>query len=153
MSLPPLFPFSGDWARYEDELHAIYLETIVRTNLTFNGLPVKSQFRPETNGKGFSFWHIISEGPTEEDRTPDLKRCARIRWIGWIITHAKNHADLSWWKNRRGRNTHVVIWHEKEGFAVILAKRNNYYLIKSAYWVKSRRADDFRRERAAFHRV
>ena len=151
MNLPPLMPFAGDWDRYEEKLYRAYLETVVDADLKFQGLPVRSQFRPETKGKGFSFWHIISEGPSEEERTPDLKRCERIKWIGWMIEHATSHLDLSWWENRRGRNTHVVIWHEKESFAVVLAKRNRYYLLKTAYWVKSRRADDFRRERANFH--
>jgi len=150
MELPPLENFSGDWENYEDELYQIFLDTVVNGRLTFQGLPVKSQYRPETNGKGFSFWHLISEGENEDDRTPDLRRCERIRWLSWLISHVDSVDEISWWENRRGTNTHVVLWLEVESFAVVLAKRNRYYLIKTAYMVKSRRERTFRKERDRF---
>lgn len=153
MSLPDLLPFSGDWPSYEEALYKAYLETFVHGELCFRGLPVKAKYRPETNGKGFSFWHVISEGKSEEDRTPDLERCSRIRWISWFIRHCEADPNLCWWENERRGNTHVVIWHEAERFAIVLAERNGYYLLKTAYWVKQYRADDFRRERAAFHKA
>ena len=31
MSLPELFPFHGDWDRYEGELYEIYENTIIRS--------------------------------------------------------------------------------------------------------------------------
>jgi hypothetical protein len=150
MSLPDLLSFHGDWQRYEDELYEIYMDTLVRIPPMFRGLTVKTQYRPASKGKGYGFWHVISEGPVEEDRLPDIKRCARIRWIAWLISNAENNPMVSWWENQRGSSTHVVIWIESEDFAVILAKRNGYYLLKSAYWVKSGRKADFLRERAAF---
>ncbi len=153
MSLPPLIPFFGDWDSYEEELYQNYLKTVVNAGLQFLGTRVTCPYRPATKGKHFSFWHIISEGEKEEDREPDLKRCARISWIGWMIKNADISDDLKWWENKRGKNTHVVIWHEQESFAVVLAKRNGCYMLKTAYWVKSRRADDFRREHANFHGV
>jgi len=150
MSLPDLFSFTGNWERYEDELYALYLETVIQSGIRFRGLPIKARYEPATKGKGFSFWHLISEGEREEDRTPDFRRCERMRWVSWFIENAESYAELSWWENKRGNNTHVVIWHEQESFAVVLAKRDGYFLLKTAYWVKTRRADDFRRERDAF---
>lgn len=32
------------------------------------------------DGKEATFWHMIQEGRIEEDRTPDIRRCERIRW-------------------------------------------------------------------------
>ncbi len=153
MNLPELFLFHGDWPRYEDELYEIFLETFVRASLQFRGWRVSAQYTPETKGKGFSFWHTIADGPNEVDRIPDLRRCERIRWIGWLIQQVESNSDLSWWENKRGSSIHVVIWHEKESFAVVLARRKDYYVLKTAYWVKSNRADDFRRERAAFSKA
>ncbi len=150
MELPPLVPMFNPWQEYEDHLYQIFMDTVVNGGLRFKGLPVKSQYRPESKGKGFSFWHLISEGPNEDDRTPDLRRCERLRWFAWLIENAEKCDDLSWWENRRGRNTHVVIWHEAEEFAVVLAKRNGYYLIKTAYAVRSRREKSFRKERDKF---
>jgi hypothetical protein len=150
MPLPDLYPFHGDWTRYEDEIYEIYMDTIVHSGIQFRGLPVSAQYRPPTRNKGYGFWHLISEGQSEDDRTPDLKRCERIRWVAWLIVNAESDDNLSWWENTRGGSTHTVIWHEQENFAVVLAKRSDYYLLKTAYWVKKYRADDFRRERDAF---
>ena len=152
MSLPELFPFHGEWDRYEEELYEIYLETIVRSGLTFGGVPVRSRYVPPTKNKGYSFWHLISEGEREEERIPDIRRCERIRWVAWLIQHATSHEDVCWWENKRGGNTHVVIWHEQENFAVVLAQRTGYFLLKTAYWVKQQRRKDFEREREEFRR-
>lgn len=158
MSAPPdLILFGGDWAPYEDQIYDVFVTTFVRRGPKFNGWPVKAQFRPETHGKGFSFWHVISEAKdprnrNEEDRIPDLRRCERIAWIAWAIDcAASNMEGFSWWENRRGSNVHVVIWVESYDFAVVLAKRNGFYVLKTAYCeLKSHRRQSFERERAEF---
>lgn len=160
MSQPPdLINFSEDWPRYEDALYEVYLNTVVRAGLTFQNAPVKAQFRPETRGKGFSFWHLISEAPdknnrNEDDRIPDIQRCARLRWVAWCISQA-GQDGFSWWENSRKRETHVVIWAEQHDFAVVLAKRQTqdgplFYLLKTAYCLKSHRKETFAKERDAF---
>ena len=150
MELPDLLPFHGDWDRYAEELYRIYFDEIVNGRLTFQGLPIKCQFRPETKGKGFAFWHVISDGPTEDERLPDLSRCERIRWISWIIKGAGHDPRISWWENKRWRSINVVLWLEKNDFAVILAKRSKYYLLKTAYCVKPHRKKIFRKEKEKF---
>ncbi|MBA4721266.1 MAG: hypothetical protein H2067_09085 [Alcanivorax sp.] len=148
--LPPLEPMFNPWEDYENYIYQIFMDTVVNGRLRFQGCPVKSQYRPETNGKGFSFWHLISEGKKEEERTPDFRRCERVRWFSWLIENAATCDALCWWENRRGTATHIVIWHEAEKFAVVLAKRNGYFLIKTAYVVKSGRERAFRKERDNF---
>ena len=101
----------------------------------------------DVDGKHFSFWHLISTGNDEENRTPDLRRCERISWIGWIISNIDTDPEITWWQNARGRNTHIVILHELEAYAVILAERNNYYMLKTAYTVTPRRVANLIRER------
>lgn len=154
---PELIPFTGDWACYEDLIYEAFLDSFVYKNIRFRELPVKAQFRPETRGKGFSFWHVISEAPergnrNEDERVPDFRRCERIRWIAWSIEQASNGAPgFSWWENRRGSETRVVIWAEQWDFAVILAKRRDYYVLKTAYAeLRSHRRMSFERERTAF---
>lgn len=161
MSEPPaLLPFESDWPSYEDALYEAFLETFVRPDIRFRGWRVSAPYRPESRGKHFSFWHVISEAPhpgnrNEEDRIPDLQRCERIRWIAWAIQQAEaDTQDVSWWENSRGRNTHVVIWAEQRDFAVILGKRRSYYVLKTAYCnLRERRRRDFEKERSAFWRV
>lgn len=154
---PELLPFGGEWPEYEDLVYKAFLESFVRAGVRFQGLRVNAQRRPETHGKGFSFWHVISEAPSpdnrsEDERIPNFRRCERIRWIAWAIQQADNGAEgFSWWENRRGRNEHVVIWAERWDFAVILAKRRDYYLLKTAYnELKPHRRRAFERERQRF---
>jgi len=156
MSHPPeILPFHGDWPTYEDRIYEAFLDSFVRADVWFRGWRVRAQYRPETRGKGFSFWHTISEAPdrnnrNEEDRIPDLRRCERIRWIRWVIENAGSE-EFPWWENRRGRDTHIVIWARKHDFAVVLAKRHDYYVLKTAYAeIKPHRKVTFEREFAAF---
>jgi len=150
MDLPELVYFHGDWDRYVEELYEIYMREIVNGGLTFKGFPVKCQYRPSALGKGYGFWHVISDGSVEEDRIPDLRRCERIKWISWLIQNVENDSRITWWQNKRGSNPHVVIWIEAEDFAVILAKRSKYYLLKTAYCVSKRRKKTFQKERKRY---
>jgi len=148
-SLPPLAKLAdhgNDWETYLEALYRAYLDEVVNAGIAFRGLPLRVQFRPITHGKGFGFWHLISEGKVEEERTPDLRRCERIRWIPWMIRSAESTDDILWWENKRDHNTHVVLWLREENFVVILAKRHDYYLLKSAYTLKPHRAKAFEKE-------
>lgn len=161
MSEPPaLLVFGGDWSTYEELVYQAFLETLVRADVRFQGYRVKAPYRPESRGKHFSFWHLISEAPNtgnrnEEDRIPDIQRCERVRWISWVIQQADAEVEqFSWWENRRGRDTHVVIWAEGHDFAVILGKRSDYFVLKTAYCnLKSGRRKVFGREREQFWRA
>lgn len=161
MSSPPaLLQFTGDWSAYEEVIYQAFLDSFVQQDVVFRGLPVSAPYRPESRGKHFSFWHVISEAPhpgnrNEEDRVPAIARCERIRWIAWAIAQAEAGADMvSWWENRRGRDTHVVIWAERLDFAVVLGRRPNYYVLKTAYCdLRPGRIEAFKRERDAFWRA
>lgn len=149
------------WEEYEDAIYAVYLETIAHAKLTFCGSPLKVRFNPETKKKGYGFWHLISEAPdqgnrNEEDRIPDLRRCERVYWVEWCIRHAdRGTPGFSWWENRRGRETHVVIWAEDHEFVVVLAKRDTqqgtrFFLLKTAYCPRSHTIRKFIKERDAW---
>ena len=133
LSLPPLLPFEGDWQTYEDKVYAAYLECIIKGDLRFNNLPVRPRYTPETKGKHFGFWHMVSEGDVEEDRTPDLERCARIRWVSWVIEHCTVHPEISWWAETRNNKKAIVIWVEVEQYVVVLSERRDYWLLKTSY--------------------
>ena len=150
MTLPELILFDGNWPGYVERLYSVYLDTVVNGNLRFEGLKISCQYRPASQGKHFGFWHVISDGEVEEDRLPNFRRCERINWIAYLIANAKIDPGITWWKNKRKNNTHIVIWHEAENFVVILAERGNYYLLKSAYCAESHRRATFIRERALF---
>lgn len=144
---PDLFTFTGDWETYEESLYKIFQDTICDAGLTFHGQRIGIRRVPEHKDKYFVFWHLTSEGELEEERTPDLRRCERLSWVNWIIVNCGRHSGISFWENKRGSETHVVIWCEQREYAVVLAKRNGYYLLKTAYCVNEKRANSFRKER------
>ena len=92
---------------------------------------------PIYDGKEAGFWHCVSEGASEEQRLPDLRRCERIRWIRTVIEHA-NDESVDHWTNRRGADTRHLIWWN-ESFLVVLAERTRrrdgfqYFQLITAY--------------------
>ncbi|MCH7805817.1 MAG: hypothetical protein IH995_01550 [Proteobacteria bacterium] len=136
MTLPDLMPltdFEGDVELYLDGLYEFYEINIVRAGLTFDGNPISCRRHPETDGKGFRFWHIISTGTAEEERIPDLRRCETITLIPYILNNVNNDPNISYWENIRGTETNILIFLDGEDYLVILGKRRNYNLLKSAY--------------------
>ncbi|MEI6553557.1 MAG: oxidoreductase [bacterium] len=148
IKLPPeIFPYNGEWGVYLENIHQIFLDTLVNKQIIFCDLPVYLKKNPLYKDKSFTFWHLISEGEKEQERTPDFRRCERLSWIHWIIKNVKTNKDISCWENKRGSNTHVVIWFDIESYVIILAKRNGYYLLKTAYMVEPHRANTLRKEK------
>ena len=90
-------------------------------------------FQPDEKGKEATFWHLISEGKSEKDRLPDLRRCERIRWPRPIIEHYDQPAITFWVNERRGEKR-ICLWFEEE-YLVVLAKRHGYVILWTAYLV------------------
>lgn len=155
MTIPALLQFAafdGDWIAYETELNRIFVAEIARGNLTFRGNKVNCRRLPETAGRWASFWHLVQEGKVEDDRTPDLRRCERIRWVSWAIKNADSDKDIDVWENTRGTETNVLLW-VREEYLVVLGARQDYWLLRTAYCTeKSGRIAQLKRERDAFHR-
>lgn len=149
MTPPELVPFNGKWDAYEDELHRIF-KTEITNHLFFCGVRVGCRRHPETAGRWASFWHLVQEGPIEDQRTPDLRRCERIRWVRWVIENARTHAEIDEWKNKRGSEVNTLLWYRKE-YLVVLAQRQDYFLLKTAYCTeKNGRITQLARERDKF---
>lgn len=145
---PALLAFNGDWPTYEQQLYAVFLGDLVNGGVHFQGQPISCRRNPEANGRWALFWHLVQEGEVEDERTPDIRRCERLRWIRWVIENP-THPQIDQWMNTRAREKNCLLWYD-ESYLVILAKRSGYWLLKSAYcteWEGRRRA--LRRERDA----
>lgn len=135
--LPPLVLFEdygGNWNRYVEALYKYYKQDFVDSSPSFKGIRVARKRKPIEQGKEVTFWHLISEGKTEEDRLPDLRRCERIRWPRPIIEHA-DEPVIKVWENKRKRETRICIWFEDVEYLVVLAARKGYVLLWTAYLV------------------
>lgn len=155
MNPPDLLPFDGDWTAYVERVYARYHADIIASDRTLWGRPIRVRFNPTTYDKPFNFWHVVSEGEVEDDRTPDLKRCARIGWIAWLLDCCdQDVAGVRWYLSERstsrGRRTNLVIWSEAHDYVVIVEPRDGFALLVSAYPVTERRAAKLRRECDAY---
>lgn len=141
----------GDWDRYLEAIYQEFVDCVATANLTFRELPLSCPRKPEFNGMHYSFWHLITEDlertRNDEDRTPDMRRCERVSWLAHILSHADDpEAGIKCWENRRGSNTHVVLWVEEESFVIILAKRKTYYVLKTMYCHGKRKGENLLKE-------
>jgi hypothetical protein len=136
--LPPLVLFEdsrGDWEAYLAMLYAWFKQDFVDSKPEFQGRRLGLKRHPLTRGKEATFWHFIQEGEVEEDRTPDFRRCERIRWPKPIIEHDPE-PSIKIWRNKRGSEERVCLWLEHESYLVILADRGTYILPWTAYPVE-----------------
>ena len=136
--LPPLVLFSdfgGDWESYLDALYGYFKQDFVDSKPVFQGRRLGLKRHPLTHGKEATFWHMIQEGAVEEERTPDFRRCERIRWPKPIIEHDADEAVKVWENQRRGEKR-ICLWFEQENYLVILADRGKYILPWTAYLVE-----------------
>lgn len=124
----------GDWHCYLDALYDFFKKDFIDSKPTFEGRRVGLKRHPESQEKEATFWHMISEGNTESDRLPDMRRCERIRWPRPIIEHSRESV-VKVWKNIRGREIRICLWLESLEYLLVLADRKDYVLPWTAYMV------------------
>jgi len=133
--LPPLVLFQdhgGNWNCYLKALYGYFKKDFVNDSPSFRGTRLGLKRYPMEQGKEATFWHLISEGRSEDERLPDLRRCERIRWPRPVIEHA-GEPVIKVWKNKRGSEQRVCIWFEAVEYLVVLAVRQGYILLWTAY--------------------
>jgi len=113
--LPPLFHFKGNWALYLNALYELFKADFIDMKPQFRGRRLGLKRHPMSEGKEAAFWHLIQEGPVEELRLPDLKRCERIRWPRPIIENSED-STLKVWMNIRKGEARVLLFLEEEEY-------------------------------------
>ena len=83
------------------------------------------------DGKEAGFWHCVSSGPDEQNRTPDIRRCERISWIRAIIENYKD-ALIRTWKRKKKSDLRVYIWFN-ENYLVVLGERRKHVQLITAF--------------------
>lgn len=127
--------YGGDILTYLEDVYQVFCNDFVRSKPTFQGVRLGLKKYPIIEGKEYTFYHMTHSGDIESDREPDLRRMERIPYPRPIIDNS-THADLKVWKNQRGNDTRILIWHENESYLVILTQRKDYILPWTAYLVE-----------------
>lgn len=127
--------FGGDSKRFINAVYDLFRKDFVDSKPVFRGVRLGLKKHPVSEGKEATFWHMISEGEDEKNRTPDIRRMERIKWPAPLIKDSE-HAYLKVWENSRGNKTNVLIFHEEEQYLVVLRKGKDYLLPWTAYCIE-----------------
>jgi len=140
--LPPLVlleNYNGNWTQYIEVVYAHFKQDFVDSKPLFRGIRMGLKRLPIEQGKEATFWHMTSEGKVEADRTPDLRRCERIRWPKPIVERVPCD-DLRVWAEQRRRENRIAIAPSDFSYILILAERQGrqsaYYIPWTAYYVQ-----------------
>jgi len=146
----PLSDYGGNWEEYLEVIYSYFKQDFIDSKPTFRGRRLGLKKHPLEKGKEATFWHFISEGAIEDERTPDLRRCERIRWPKPIIENSDKSA-IKVWENRRSNEKRILLWLEDQEYLVVLAERKGYLLPWTAYMVsENHRKKKLRKEYEGF---
>lgn len=138
--------YGRDASAYLDALYERFAEDFVRSKPSFQGQQLALKRHPLSEGREATFWHMISEGRDESNRTIDAERSERIPWARAVIENADDPRVLVW-ENMRGSERRICLWLEEHEYVVILADRGGYLLPWTAYTVtQPHRKRKFRKE-------
>jgi hypothetical protein len=142
MSVPEWLPdlvrldeVDGDWNQFLDLIYEIFRRDFIQTHPHFWEKPCRLKRGVELQGKHYTFWHLISEGATEEDRLPDLRRCERVGWTRPMIERVATEGVV-YWKSDRGSARRWLIALPDFSFVVVLEDRKDHVLLWTAYCVE-----------------
>jgi len=125
---------AGNFYFYYESVYEIFKNDFIINKPKFRGQRIGLKKYPLVDGKEYTFYHLTHFGKNEKDRLPDLQRMERIRWPKPLIS-SSDHPYLKVWQNHRGPNKRILIYHEYEGYLVVLDDRGEYLLPWTAYLV------------------
>ncbi len=135
----------NQWKQYEDQLYQIFKADFIDDWPFLFNLPVRLRRRDPVDGKEEAFYHVTCNHFLESnnDRQPDLERCARICWIRYFIEHIdctqipcnECNGILIWDEPWKHNKTRTLIFLEEERYIVVLEKRETCYFLITAYYI------------------
>lgn len=135
LKLPKLVLFEdyhGNWEEYVEALYSYFKQDFVDKKIYYRRIKLCLKKYPLFKNKEATFWHLISEGETEDERLPDMRRCERIRWSKPIIENSGD-GDIKVWENIRGNQSNICLCYGNWDYLVVLRKRKRYLLFWTAY--------------------
>jgi len=127
--------YEGDFEKYNTAVYNIYMTDFMDDKPFFNSKRVKTKAHPLQDKKEYTYYHLTHDGNDESDRKPNMRRMERIRFPKPFIKNS-NHSDIKVWRNKRCGDKRILLYHQEEKYLVILAERNNYVLLWTAYLVE-----------------
>ena len=116
--------YGDNWQIYVEAVYSAFRDDFVQDRPIFKGRRVGLKRHPLSQGKEATFWHLVSEGADEATRTPDIRRCERIRWPRALIDNESDDA-VRIWANQRNNERRILLFIEEEYYLVVLADRKS----------------------------
>jgi len=138
--------FEGDYEKFSAAVYEIFERDFKHSSPNYSGKPLIYDSRIE-DGKEVTFWHVATKtDDATGERVPDFRRSERISWLRPIIEHSGD-AALKVWKNKRGRETRVLLWLEALDYLIILREKPRKVFLVTAYCIdKEHRRATLRKE-------
>lgn len=124
---------------YENRLFEIYKQIYEESLLMFKDMPIAMRHYPPDYGKKSGFYHLIYQNydctGKDIDRLPELNRMSKFTWGRSVIDFHKDSIckNLLIYENKRKSENNICIYSECLDFLVVLTKRKDYLLLKTAY--------------------
>lgn len=138
--LPPLIQledFGGDWSAYLNAVLGVFDRDFGGSRPDFRGKRMGLKRHPLVDGMPATFWHMISEGKGEDQRTPDMRRCERIGWPRAMLLAAEDENRVLVWEEpdpRRGLKYLLTL--PDFSYLFVIDDRGDYVLPWTAYSVE-----------------
>lgn len=131
----------NNWCKTEERLYQIFCETIINSNLTFKSKKVNIRKYPKVNDREDAFYHITcNDYLKDKKRSPDPRRCERIRWIKSFIENynncgaCKKCGGIKVWQDSKSKRYHFLL--EQERFVVVIEERERFCLLITAFYIE-----------------
>lgn len=129
--------FGGDWESYLEIIYSYFKADFLGSPPKYNNSIVAIKNGLSEN-KEIGFWHLVSEGESEENRQINFRRCERIRWPRPIIENCNCNPLLVWEKEHKNRSRICILFKE-EKYIVVLENRTTFFLLITAYYIEFNR--------------
>lgn len=141
--------FTSD-EEFLNTLYEYFKQDFVLTKPKYKGQELRLKRIPIRDGREATFYHITTTGKDENNRTLDIPRAERIRWIKPIIEATDK--TLLIWENTRKKEENILIYHEKENFLIVLRKRTNGLMFWTSFYTSECYKKSLLAEYAKYHK-
>jgi len=136
-SIVTLAEHNGDWDAYMEAQYGTFSAAFIQSKPTiFNPKRWAMKRHPLSLNKEATFWHVTSEGRTEEDRVPDMRRMERVGWIRPMIDRCRSNNHVCCWPSERRGECRPNIAVPDFSYIVVLEDHDEYIMLWTAFYVE-----------------
>lgn len=130
--------FNGNIDAYNEALYKLFKRDFIDNTTYFNQKPVDIIHQDYYNGKERTYWHIVSEGDEDANRTPISTRAEKIAWIKFLILEDGSCPNYKFWTryHDKTKKTRLYIMCDAVNYLVVLENRGTYYKLITAFPVQ-----------------